>query len=219
MGNIDRADWHYGGNFPAGLPPENGGTHIGMYLAWVVERGLASARLGREAGPSLQLLRERKITGRHLLLSELDEKFFDGLLTETGRDFTRDYYETDVYFADYDAILATDLPSTYHVEDSWENFDKIAAVIDERFSQWQQGVRPVQSSDPQGQAPADGAGLTREDMLRIAAEVWEGKRPESDLQKYGIRVGNTDEGDAARERLLAELAALGLDLDDDDHAS
>jgi hypothetical protein len=216
MGNIDRADWHYGGNFPADLPPENGGTHIGMYLAWVIDRGLASPRLVKEAGRSLQLLRERRITGRRLLFTELDEKFFDALLTQTGTDFTRDYYETDVYFADYDAILAGGLPSTYHVEDSWENYDKIAAVIDERFSQWQRGVKPLQSSQPQAQTPADGSGLTREDILRIAAEVWEGKRPESDLQKYGIRIAEKDEGEEARERLLAELASLGLDLDDDD---
>jgi hypothetical protein len=45
MGNIDRADWHYGGGdlYPKELPPENGGTHIGMYLAWIVQHGLASA--------------------------------------------------------------------------------------------------------------------------------------------------------------------------------
>jgi hypothetical protein len=216
MGNIDRADWHYGGDFPAGIPAENGGTHIGMYLAWIVERDLASPRLLKEAGPSLQLLRERKITGRRLLLSALDEKFFDALLTQTGRDFTRDYYETDVYFADYDSTLAGGLPSTYHVEDSWENYDRIAGVIDQRFARWQQGIKPAGSADPPART-ADASVLTRHDMLRIAAEVWEGKRPESDLRKYGIRVSNADEGDAARERLLAELADLGIDLDDADN--
>jgi hypothetical protein len=47
MGNIDRADWHYGGGdlYPKELPPENGGTHIGMYLAWIIQRGLGSAML------------------------------------------------------------------------------------------------------------------------------------------------------------------------------
>ena len=35
----DRADWHYGGDFPEGLPDENGGTHIGMFLAWVILNG------------------------------------------------------------------------------------------------------------------------------------------------------------------------------------
>src|SRR5437588_11537765 len=124
MENIDRADWHYGGSYPVDLPPENGGTHIGMYLAWVIERDLASSRLLKEAGPSLERLRDRAITGRQLLLSELDETFFDGLLTKTGKEFTRDYYETHAYFADYGEVLAEGLPSTYYVEDSWANYDK-----------------------------------------------------------------------------------------------
>ncbi len=36
----DRADWHYGGDFPEGLAPECSGTHIGMFLAWAIQRGL-----------------------------------------------------------------------------------------------------------------------------------------------------------------------------------
>lgn len=29
----DYASWHYGGDFPEGLPETAGGTHMGMYLA------------------------------------------------------------------------------------------------------------------------------------------------------------------------------------------
>jgi len=143
MGNIDRADWHYGGSYPPSLPRENGGTHIGMYLAWIVERGLASARFVKEAGASIEMLRERQITGRHLLFTEFDETFFDTLLTKIGKDFTRDYYATHAYFVDYASALADGLPSTYHVDDSWENYEKIRRVIDERFADWQRGVKPA----------------------------------------------------------------------------
>lgn len=125
---------------------------------------------------------------------------------------------TDVYFADYEATLAHGLPSVYHVEDSWENYHKIASVIDDRFSQWQRGSAPIDRADVDVQRFENAHGLTREEMLTIAAEVWEGKRPESDLQKYGVRLGEVEEGDDARERLLDELADLGVDLrkDDDD---
>jgi len=42
--SIDRAHGHYSdGDYPKELPSENGGTHIGMYLAWIIQRGLASA--------------------------------------------------------------------------------------------------------------------------------------------------------------------------------
>jgi len=143
--SIDRADWHYSGDFPADLPPENGGTHIGMYLAWTIERGLASALLNKHARDSLPLLRERKITGRQLLFTQLDQKFFADLLTRMGREFTRDYYETHVYIDDYETVLGGTLPTLYHVDDSWPNYDKLAPVIDQRFSRWQQGEAPPAS--------------------------------------------------------------------------
>jgi hypothetical protein len=143
MGNIDRADWHYGGQgFPSELPPENGGTHIGMYLAWIIQRDLGSAVLRKTARDSLPLLQARKITGRELLFTELDEKFFGSLLTKVGKEFTRDYYETGCYVDDYDEVLGGKLPTLYHVEDSWTNYDKLAPVIDGRFTRWQKGELP-----------------------------------------------------------------------------
>jgi hypothetical protein len=140
--SIDQAEWHYGGDFPAELPPENGGTHIGMYLAWIIQRGLGSSVLRKQAGDSLPLLTKRKITGRKLLFAELDQKFFGTLLTKVGKDFTRDYYETNCYIDDYEAVLGGALPTLYHVQDSWDNYDKLAPIIDQRFSGWQQGVLP-----------------------------------------------------------------------------
>ena len=49
---------------------------------------------------------------------------------------------------------------------------------------------------------------TKEELLRIAAEVWAGRRPKSDLAKYGLTLGDTVEGDEARKQLLDELEAL-----------
>jgi hypothetical protein len=145
---IDRADWHYSGDYPKELPPESGGTHIGMYLAWIVQRGLGSAMLQKYARDSLPLLRERKITGRELLFSELDEKLLYSLLTKVGKDFTRAYYDdTDCYVMDYLTVLGGTLPTLYHIEDSWDNYDKLAPVIDDRFSRWQQGELPPASPE------------------------------------------------------------------------
>jgi hypothetical protein len=140
--SIDRAEWHYGGDFPSDLPPESGGTHIGMYLAWIIQRDLGSAVLRKAARDSLPLLQARKITGRELLFTELDEKFFSSLLTKVGKEFTRDYYETGCYVDDYDEALGGKLPTLYHVQDSWANYDKLAPVIDSRFARWQQGELP-----------------------------------------------------------------------------
>lgn len=136
MANIDRADWHYGGNFPAGLPPENGGTHIGMYLAWIVHRNLGSKELTQHAGDTYGWVLNREVTGRDLLFTKLDEKFFDELLSPEGQAFTHSYYESNGYANDYDRVLCGDLPSLYHVENTWKNFDKLAPVLDERLAAW-----------------------------------------------------------------------------------
>lgn len=118
MADIDRADWHYGGHSPAGLPPENGGTPIGMILAWAIARALGSARLKREAGDRLRQLSERTSTGRVLLFEALDEKLVDGLLTPRARAFARDCYESHAYLADYDSVRGGDVPTLYHVRNA-----------------------------------------------------------------------------------------------------
>jgi hypothetical protein len=61
---------------------------------------------------------------------------------------------------------------------------------------------------------SDDQPLTQEDLLRIASEVWEGKRPENDLERYGISLGPEVSGDEAKQQLLDELAALGKDGDE-----
>ena len=136
MSNIDRADWHYGGQYPEDLPTENGGTHIGVYLAWVLDRDLGSQELQEHVAARLPAFRRREITGRDLLFTELDEKFFTSLLSEEGLAFTAEYYESNRYVEDYAELLADGLESVYHVEDSWDNYDKIVPRLDERLAAW-----------------------------------------------------------------------------------
>ena len=45
----------------------------------------------------------------------------------------RSYYE---YYADLEKLAPQNFPSLYHLPDTWETFDKIAPVLDERFSHW-----------------------------------------------------------------------------------
>ena len=136
MANIDRADWHYGGNYPKGLPPENAGTHIGIYLAWIIHRQLGSKQLVKLGAETYQKVLRREATGRDLLLAELDEKFFPQLLNSEGGAFTRAYYETNDFLNDYDLVLGGELESLYHVQDTWENYDKMAERLDERLAAW-----------------------------------------------------------------------------------
>lgn len=134
----DKVDWHYGGNFPADLPPENGGTHIGMFLAWCIINGLSGELHDEESPDALTAVRERRMTGRDFLQQMCDEKFWEEDLNEEGNRFAKQYYSGPDgkgygdYIEDYESLLAPGLASTYHVEDTWESYDRIAQRISER---------------------------------------------------------------------------------------
>jgi hypothetical protein len=134
----DRADWHYGGTFPKGLPDAAGGTHIGMFLAWAIMRGLEGEDAQADTD-SLEAVRARRMTGRDYLLNICDEKFWESDLSEEGNAFAKQYYGEKGYYKDYEKALARRLPSLYHVEDSWDNFDRLTPVLDQRFRDWKSG--------------------------------------------------------------------------------
>jgi hypothetical protein len=139
----DKADWHSGGDFPEELPAENGGTHIGMFLAWAITRNLEGEFRRDESEAELAAVRERAMTGRDFLFRACDGKFWDEDLSDEGNAFAEFYYGTGgsagPYFDDYRDILERDVQGTYYVEDTWENFDKLAAVIDRRYTEWKAG--------------------------------------------------------------------------------
>ena len=134
-------DWHNGGDFPENLPTENGGTHIGIYLAWIINNNLVGEMHLNEAADSIESVKTRRITGRDFLISVCDGKIWEDDLNEEGLRFTRHYYgDEDMkdYIIDYLNVLARELESVYHVEDTWENYDKIRWVIDERYQAWKE---------------------------------------------------------------------------------
>ena len=147
----DRPDWHYGGDYPKELPSENGGTHIGIFLAWVIIRHLEGDlhHDNERDEQALQAVRDRTMTGRDFLFRQCDEKFWEDDLNEEGNRFAKWYYESNkegrpCYIDDY-AQVFDDMPnnSLYYLEDSWANYELMAKVIDRRFDEWKRGVVPL----------------------------------------------------------------------------
>jgi hypothetical protein len=137
----DDASWHYGGDFPDDLPEEAAATHIGMFLAWAITNDLAGELHLGDSQDSIQKVKNRSMTGREFLLKECDEKFTDEDLNEEGNLFAQYYYEGEddhygKYLADYEETLLSGLPSMYHVDDTWENFDKIESPISKSYQEW-----------------------------------------------------------------------------------
>lgn len=85
------------------------------------------------------------MTGRGFLISQCDEKFWDGDLSDEGNAFAKACYEREDaggYVADYEATLGAGLPSLYHVADTWENFDRLAVLVDRRYAEWKRSRAP-----------------------------------------------------------------------------
>jgi hypothetical protein len=134
-GTYDRAKNHFLGNFPPNLPIEQAYVHIGMYLGWVIENNLYSEYFEDEASNQIFRFRRREISCT--ILSEIWDGYLGHeLFSENGNMFTYYYYGGGVYHADYQDVLVKSLPSIYHVDDSWENYNKITARIDMRFQDW-----------------------------------------------------------------------------------
>lgn len=131
---IDRADWHHGGDYPAGLPPENGGTHIGMYLGWAFKRGFAGQVHLDDEADAVEAVRQGRLSGRDFLFDHCDEKFTSESLDEEGMSFTESYYD-ERYLDDY-CDCFTEGESIYHVENSPQNQALIEAKLDERLAAW-----------------------------------------------------------------------------------
>ena len=138
----DDASWHYGGDFPDDLPDEAGATHIAMFLAWAVLNGRAGELHLEDSGPELEALRARSMTPVEFFLRMCDGKLTDEDFDEEGNAFAAAYFsrrESPCWLGDYELMVGQDLPSLYHVENSWQTYDLLAPFLDRRFAEWREG--------------------------------------------------------------------------------
>ncbi|MCT4580255.1 MAG: hypothetical protein N4A35_02470 [Flavobacteriales bacterium] len=140
MASIDRVDWHLNEDYPENLPEENSGTHIGMYLAWIINNDLISDFHKEESKEGVENVRSRSITGRAFLFDYCDGKFWEQELNRKGLDFTKYYYESGGYFNDYTNLLASNFDSVFQVNNSWDNYEKLKLIIDKQYSKWEMSM-------------------------------------------------------------------------------
>ena len=143
--SYDRANFDYSTEADP-LPKGHAATHVGMFLAWAVINELHSDLLRDHYEELLAKLRRREITGRQFFEAACSERFSERDLNEEGNAFAQHYYVDETgkrgaYFADYKKVLAAGLPSFWHVANTWENYEKIAAVISRRYEEWKNPSR------------------------------------------------------------------------------
>jgi hypothetical protein len=151
MATYDCADWHQDEKFPSELSAECAATHIGFYIAWIIQRGLESKQHteNEREQRATEAVRSRRMTGRDFLFRQCEAKLCDNDLNPEGIAFTEWYLKKShsgrpTYRDDYPIVFA-DAPngSIYYLRDTWENFDRIAPIIDRRFDEWQRKIMPA----------------------------------------------------------------------------
>lgn len=148
----DKAKWHYEGDFPSDLPADQGLVHTGIFLTWIVDNNLFSQELEDDEGEAIALVKSRRALGTYLYTMH-DGVFTSDMLSVEGNAFTSEYFVFGIgsYLADYGATVAADLPTLYHVPNTWETYDALKPVLDKRYQEWRRGL----GCDPTNEADHD----------------------------------------------------------------
>ena len=113
-----------------------------MYLAWLVNNEMIQKEWYDDFSDEFERVKNRDMSGRDMLMECFDETLLEDLMTDEALEFTSDYYDS-AYVDDYAQVLSgEDTDSEFAVylhEDSWENYDKVEAVINTKFEQWKNG--------------------------------------------------------------------------------
>ena len=135
---FDKMDWH-AVTFPDSIPYENAGTHIGMYLAWLINNDLIQEDWMEEFADGIERVRSRESTGRDILMECFDETLVEDIMTDDALEFTGEYYDSS-YIDDFAAALSEEDSDSefavYRHEDTWENYDLVEPVITAKFEKW-----------------------------------------------------------------------------------
>jgi len=133
----DKAKWHFNGDFPADLEIVQAYVHTGFYLTWLAQNHLLSAEFESENPAEIASARDRS-SGPIALYDRTDGFLGDDMLSDEGNAFSGAYFEfaTGRYLLDYGDCLCEGMADLYRVQPSWENYDRIAGVIDQRFADW-----------------------------------------------------------------------------------
>ena len=134
----DKAKYHYGGSFPEELDDFQGFVHTGMFICWLIDNDLLDEEFFEDGIVDIKRVKNRELTGAQFYEIWMDGVFAIEEVSELGNRFALHYFDFDtgMYVNDYENILAKQLPTLFHVQDSWENYEKIRKVIDSRFAEW-----------------------------------------------------------------------------------
>lgn len=137
MAAYDKAKWHYDGNFPRWRRKRQAFVHTGFFLAWLADRSLVSDLIASESADRIAALRDRRGQPGDLY-AEWDGVLVPEMLNEEANAFARAYYEQR-FFDDYESVFPEG--NNYKVRGSWQNYDRLAPLLDVRLADWRSAIQ------------------------------------------------------------------------------
>jgi hypothetical protein len=133
----DKAKYHIEGDWPNRLPEKQAYVFTGLFLGWLIDRELYSREFAEDWSEEIRAFNARKLTGPEIY-RRCDGALVDDMLSRQGNAFARAYFDFSKgkYLDDFNDLLGGDLPTLYHVKESWKNYDLLCVQIDKRYSAW-----------------------------------------------------------------------------------
>jgi hypothetical protein len=133
--------------YPDSLPIEASYIHIGFFLGWAIENNLVSDEFEDEFMLKINHFKQRQISCT--LVSELwDGHLTDEMLNRDGRLFAEAYYLSGYFLKAYKALFP-EASSIYYIEDTWENYQKVAQLLTQNYDTWREERRKQKELDKQ----------------------------------------------------------------------
>lgn len=134
---FDKAKYHFGGRWPTDLPVEQAYVHAGLFLAWLTYRDLLNPSFAARQSSAIDAVRNRRLTGPQFFRA-IDGVLGSSMLSREGEAFTSEYFDlrSGPFIDEYERLLAAELPTIYHVPDTWESYDVLAKHLDSRLAEW-----------------------------------------------------------------------------------
>ncbi|MCG7409583.1 hypothetical protein MH117_19440 [Paenibacillus sp. ACRRX] len=136
---LDKAKWHYEGEFPQDLTRDAAYTATGMFITWIINNNWFTEDIEQEFHAEIEQVKKRQLMGAEFYRKCLDGVFSTQELSDEIIPFVNEYLDiqNDIYTAeDYVQTLQGDEPTFYHIANTWENYDLIEPVIEQRFQQF-----------------------------------------------------------------------------------
>jgi hypothetical protein len=104
-------------------------------MGWIIDNELFSEYFEEEASTEIYRFSRREI-GCIILAEIWNGALSHELFNAEANLFTFYYYAGGIFKKDYNEVLVKSQKTIYHVEDTWENYDKISKRMSERFEEW-----------------------------------------------------------------------------------